>query len=91
MTEAYVHFKNGRVWKFEEQPGRSFLCHTTRYSTLYAIITCLSAIKPIWIGRYYEEDRCWLSVESYLGAEYVEFCLGQRYYFNPPETGKVKK
>jgi hypothetical protein len=80
-NRALVHFKNGRTWEFS---GDDCLVHKTRYGTEYRLFVELEYFKPIWIGRHAEQDgrHYWFTVESMLGADYIDFGCGGRYYFD---------
>lgn len=79
QNKAFVHFKNGRVWEFY---GDTFFFHRTRYGNLYGLFVELNCFKPIWLGRYAKQDDCWFTAENMLGADYIDFECGGRYYFD---------
>lgn len=69
--KAWLHH-DGKVWEFVLDPEKSAMpIHTTRYGTVYGILTDIYCGKPFWIGRLVENS--WLTWERTLGARKIEF------------------
>jgi len=79
--EAYLHRRGKPLWVFEWCEIEGNFIHTTRYKKTYAILA--DHFKPFWVGLCVTQGNkdIWVTVESELKADYIEFENGGKYYF----------
>lgn len=76
---AWLHRRHRPTMLFKPHALSGRLVHKTRYGTIYAIFSGLEYGKPLWIARLCAGS--WVTWESRLSAERIEFSSGAYYLF----------